>query len=626
MAVDECDMDSIQAASIVEPSSSSVALNPTSSKRRSRASGATPDEPAPTMGRGPAGGVQRKAVGPPKAPNKVERGPDFGQTLESAISPASGQFVICAQTQPRFVNLNEPKDAQVAQQRGQQETRSQSGPSEEAKSNSSQYHPSLGDTKLAAPSDGELVERRAQTTAASYQSSSAYDVGNAYVLPCQSTYATTGYQSTVYTTRSSHQPASQAVFLVRQPAHDLQHGSQSQQQQQQQLQQPVNSTLYATSNQLNQQQVRPQQQLRLRPLDVINDELNQSASDETAAEDEAASLVSSLIMSANGSDDDKSATNDELNTILSGAHHQHLHHHVHHIQHQPQQQHQNQNQRHHQLGADSLEAANSPASGYFSTGSGAKLGAAGEQAGESHQPTFASSSANQQPDYGHHHQQQQQQQLQLRPESNHSTNCLSPANPHNQQYQHQNLAGSTLSSGAYHSLQAPSGYYMIQDNQQQQQQQQQQRQPITDSNLYVPTVFLYQNQQQHLIQASNENNKCQNNNSNHNEDSTSASKPLDTNQQQQQQQQEASEQQKLANEALISTVSDSSSSNNQTQLQDETDLIDSSTDFLSMLPSISYLDHSYAPQMLTNAPNSTSGQSLMANTSAQRSACQGQIN
>ena len=175
---------------------------------------------------------------------------------------------------------------------------------------------------------------------------------------------------------------------------------------------------------------------------------------------------------------------------------------------------------------------------------------------------------------------------------------------------------------------------------------------IDHSNLYMPTVFFYQSQQQGsgstidpkpgVISngggggdgSSGSGSSNNNNRPNSVESSASAeagcgpqsgeeliaevvfNQPQQLQQQQQQQQQQHS-------------ADDENNNNNndddeQHHRQQEEDLTDSNSDFLSMLPSISYLDHSYAPQMLpspiSSGPSVTSGLMGGLAASAQRSA------
>lgn len=152
-----------------------------------------------------------------------------------------------------------------------------------------------------------------------------------------------------------------------------------------------------------------------------------------------------------------------------------------------------------------------------------------------------------------------------------------------------------------------------------------------DNNRYVPTVFLYHNQhnQQQQQPVKTQSDKCQQQNNGDNNSSSdsvespsSSSNNLDTGQQVAEQQQQS--QRKLLDEADIDGTNNANSNhNNETQAEDS-DLTDTNSDFLSMLPSISYLDHSYSPTMLSSSGSMSNGTTnLMVGTSmanaAQRS-------
>lgn len=473
-----------------------------------------------------------------------------------------------------------------------------------------------------------------------------------------------------------------AIFLVRHPA-DLQ-----QQQQQLRVQPTSagqqHYPLTPTGGQPQRQQQQHQQQQPGQPMISLMRADLAGGTDDTAAEDEAASLVSNLMMPS-VVDDDKSST-DELNSIITGNSQHHLHQHIHHQQqlhHQHHQHHHLQQQQQHSLsellaqtdlpfkhqlhlgGSMGDQEPCSPNSSIYFVQNAAPSSTSGslqnqsssssssgcnkldhgllgtDEANNTHQTPFVASASGG----------QQQQAGRLEPaDYNHHNHLLHPQQPH--QHHHHQLSTDTAnchmsgpnsdynqapasipnSSNGYHSLQnsAASGNHYYMSTSMPEDHQQNHAQMNLDNNRYVPTVFLYHNQQQQ--QPIKQSDKCQQQNNGDNNSSSdsvespsSSSNNLDTGQQVvEQQQQQQQSQRKLLDEADIDGTNNANSNHNDEAQADDSDLTDTHSDFLSMLPSISYLDHSYSPTMLSSSNNLSNGTTnLMMGTSmanaAQRS-------
>jgi len=417
-----------------------------------------------------------------------------------------------------------------------------------------------------------------------------------------------------------------------------------------------------------------QQEAMMSQLEALGGELaNGAVDDETAAEEEAASLVSSLLIQGAAGDEEKGSL-DELNTLLAtGAQ---GHHHQQQQQQQQLHQlatHQLSGQDGPVVTPNAGYYAPTPASQQIDPSLSAPESAtSGNQLNDgSHQRPFGPAAERAHPsphDYQGHHlhqhhdnQQQQQQQQQhhhqhqhhqhqhqhhsVRPHQHSHAHSQPPqqhTHAHLQQHLHQNRSPSRLlimqsgqqgdhtgncgaqtegaisqpnyaqqqvaASGNYHTVQANNGYYIIQEGQQ----QPQLHQRLTlDSSLYVPTVFLYQNQSQPQQHIRSLKSKCQQPNSAgpSNLDPSSPGQ-LDSGQQQ-------PVELELAEESVVGqerqSCEESCATNNADNHQHQEELTSQQAGFLPLLPPISHLDHSYAPQMLTSSLASNASNAISSN-------------
>lgn len=438
----------------------------------------------------------------------------------------------------------------------------------------------------------------------------------------------------VYTSRphiGAHNPTGSVILLVRnnnnnnsdrssQTVHHYSLAANSHQQQQQHQQSQIMPT---TSN-----------------LADISASNLLGAGDETA-EDEAASLVSDLMMVNANTEDDK-ATTDELNSILDNSQlqHQHNQHHIQHLNHLNHNQnhhhhhhHQNnlnQQQQHNLVAYKRLTQTNplSPvqSGSYFVSPNNANNNSSNNNSSNEQttfsQSSFASNSSDNHRSYLHpqinqqHHLQHTEAHQHLVGDANNNNSNTSQASS-NCQSQHSYTQQTNHSNNNY---QPPNdGYYMLEGNQQASQEQQQQQNQheqsnqINSQNLYVPTVFLYQNQH---IQANNNSNKC-NSQQNVNQSSSCDAESRQV-------VHELDEQTDKQIEQKLLDEDNKNNNNNNNSIDLDEDLIaDSSSDFLSILPSISYLDNSYNSNMFASMSSSQSNSLISTSASSPPATLQG---